>query len=154
APGALPGTPGLPLLDDPLGLAAQKRDAADLVAAASSASAHGAIQTTSPVVDFATSTIIFGESTLARTENGVTAHLSASGLPPGVYTFWMAVDAPGSPRAAGRLAGHVVGESGIANFAGHVSVGDIVGNPSIPGLVGTLQDPLHATITLVVRSHG
>src|SRR5262245_57150571 len=94
APGALPGTPGLPLLDDPLGLAAQKRDAADLAAAASSASAHGAIQTTSPVVDFATRTIIFGESTLTRTENGVTAHLSASGLAAGVYTFWMRVDDP------------------------------------------------------------
>src|SRR5262249_51696517 len=113
-----------------------------------------AIRTTSPVVDFATRRVTFGESTLIRTDHGLTAQLHASGLTPGVYTFWMRVDAPGFPSAAGRLAGHVVGQSGIANFAGHVNVGDIVGNPSIPGFEGTLHDPLHATITLVVRSHG
>jgi hypothetical protein len=113
-----------------------------------------AIRTTSPVVDFATQSVVFGESTVTRTENGITAHLTVSGLAPGVYTFWMRVDAPGAPPAAGRLAGHVVGQSGNATFSGHVSTGDIVGNPSIPGLEGTLQDPLHAQITLVVRSHG
>jgi len=115
---------------------------------------HGVITTTSPVVDFPTGSIVFGESTVMRTENGITAHLTATGLPPGVYTFWMRVDAPGMAPAAGRLNGHVVGESGNVNFSGHVNVGDIVGDPSIPGLVGTLQDPLHSTITLVVRSHG
>ena len=127
-------------------------DLAMLVAAANSD--PGVVTTTSPVVDFATRSIVFGESTVMRTENGITAHLMASGLPEGVYTFWMRVDAPGFPPAAGRLAGHVVGESGNARFSGHVNVGDIVGDPSIPGLEGTLQDPLHAKITLVVRSHG
>lgn len=113
------------------------------------------VVTTNPVVDFATRTIVFGESTVMRRENGITAHLHASGLEPGVYTFWMGVAVPGVPGSpAGRLAGHVVGESGIANFSGHVREGDIVGNPSIPGREGTLQDPLHATVTLVVRSHG
>ena len=115
---------------------------------------QGAVTTTSPVVDFATRSIVFGESTVMRTENGITASLTVSGLPPGAYTFWMRVDAPGVAPAAGRLAGHVVGESGNATFAGHVKTGDVVGNPSIPGLEGTLQDPLHANITLVVRSHG
>jgi hypothetical protein len=128
-------------------------DLALLVAAAAS-SQQGVVTTTSPVVDFATHSIVFGESTVMRTENGITAHLTASGLPPGVYTFWMRVDAPGVAPAAGRLDGHVVGESGNVTFSGHVNVGDIVGNPSIPGLEGTLQDPLHAKITLVVRSHG
>ena len=123
-----------------------------LVAAANSQ--QGVVTTTSPVVDFATGSIVFGESTVMRTDNGITVHLTASGLPPGVYTFWMRVDAPGVAPAAGRLDGHVVGESGNVNFSGHVKVGDIVGDPSIPGLEGTLQDPLHAKITLVVRSHG
>ena len=112
------------------------------------------VSTTRPVVDFATHTIVFGESTVTRTADGVTVHLSVSGLPPGAYTLWMAVDAPGLPRAAGRLAGHVVGEGGNLTFSAHLKVGDVVGDPSIPGLAGTLQDPLHATITLVVRSHG
>ena len=115
---------------------------------------HGVVTTTSPVVDFATGSVVFGESTVMRTENGITASLTVSGLPPGAYTFWMRVDAPGVAPAAGRLAGHVVGESGNATFSGHVKTGDVVGDPSIPGLEGTLQDPLHAKITLVVRSHG
>jgi len=114
---------------------------------------HGTVTTTSPVVDFDTQSIVFGESTLMRTANGVTAHLTASGLTPGVYTFWMRVDAPGMGPVAGRLAGHVVGQSGNLNFSAHVSVGEVLsGHPVLPS--GPLQDPLHATITLVVRSHG
>src|SRR5262249_6604104 len=112
-----------------------------------------AITTTRPVVDFATRRITFGESTLTRTAHGVTAHLHASGLTPGVYTFWMKVDAPGMGPIAGRLAGHVVGQDGILNFAAHVRVGEVLsGHPVFPS--GPLQDPLHATITLVVRNHG
>src|SRR5262249_47755401 len=107
-----------------------------------------------PVVDIATQSIVFGESAVLRTDDGISAHLKAFGLPSGVYTFWMRVDAPGVPPAAGRLDGDVVRESGNVQFSGHVKVGDIVGDPSIPGLEGTLQDPLHAKITLVVRSHG
>jgi hypothetical protein len=58
---------------------------------------------------------------------------------------------------SGRLAGHVVGESGNLEFSAHVSVGEVLGagndvNPDFPS--GRLQDPLHAKITLVVRSHG
>jgi hypothetical protein len=109
--------------------------------------------TTRPVVDFATRSIVFGESTLKRTAHGVTAHLTASGLAPGAYTFWTRVDAPGMGPVSGWLAGHVVGESGILNFSAHVGVGEVLsGNPHLPS--GPLQDPLHATITLVVRNHG
>ena len=118
---------------------------------------HGTVTTTSPVVDFDTQSIVFGESTLKRTANGVTAHLTASGLTPGVYTFWMRVDAPDGGIVSGRLAGHVVGQSGILNFSAHVSVGEVLGagndvNPDFPS--GPLQDPLHSKITLVVRSPG
>src|SRR5262249_55034831 len=148
APGSLHGLGHPPMLDDDDdGRPGQQREMDVLARTA-------AIRTTRPVVDVATQSIVFGESTVTRTANGITAHLSVSGLPPGVYTFWMRVDAPRAAPAAGRLAGHVVGQSGNATFSGHVSVGDVVGNPSIPGLEGTLQDPLHAQITLVVRSHG
>ena len=114
---------------------------------------QGAIVTTSPVVLFNDHSVVVGESTLIRTENGITARLSASGLDPGVYTFWMRVDLPGGGTVAGRIAGHVVGESGILDVAAHVSVGEVLsGHPILPS--GALQDPLNATITLVVRKHG
>jgi hypothetical protein len=113
----------------------------------------GVIVTTSPVVLFTDHSVVVGESTLIRTENGVTAHLTASGLAPGVYTFWMKVEIPGVGTIAGRLAGHVVGQDGILNFSAHVSVGEVLSrNPDFPS--GPLQDPLHSKITLVVRSHG
>jgi hypothetical protein len=140
APGGLPGAP-----EPPPELA--------YLAWLQAAQQQAATQTTSPVVEFSNRDVVRGESTLIRTDNGVTAHLTASGLAPGVYTFWMRVDAPGVGPVAGRLAGHVVGESGILNVSAHVSVGEVLsGHPVLPS--GPLQDPLHATITLVVRKHG
>src|SRR5262245_11897952 len=124
-----------------------------LVAAIAASQQQGTITTTSPVVLFNDHSVVVGESTLIRTENGVTANLSASGLDPGVYTFWMRVDMPGGGTVAGRLAGHVVGQSGNLNFAAHVSTGEVLsGHPILPS--GALEDPLNATITLVVRKHG
>ena len=124
-----------------------------LLAGILAAQQEAAISTTSPVVDFATRSTVFGESTLMRTDNGVIAHLTASGLAPGAYTFWMKVEAPDGSTVSGRLAGHVVGQDGNVNFAAHVSVGEVLsGNPDFPS--GPLQDPLHAQIRLVVRYHG
>jgi hypothetical protein len=118
---------------------------------------EAAIQTTSPVVLFNDHSVVVGESTLIRTDNGVIAHLTASGLAPGAYTFWMKVNAPDGSVVSGRLAGHVVGQDGILNFSAHVSAGEVLGagsdvNPDFPS--GPLQDPLHSKITLVVRAHG
>ena len=146
--------PQLEALEDRFAPAALGWDGPPALGSAMAAgSSHGAVTTTSPVVDFDTQSIVFGESTLMRTANGVTAHLTATGLTPGVYTFWMRVDAPGMGPVAGRLAGHVVGQDGILNFSAHVSVGEVLsGNPHLPS--GPLQDPLHAKITLVVRAHG
>ena len=123
-----------------------------LLAGIFAAEQQAAIQTTSEVRLIADGTVV-GSSTLIRTDNGVTVHLTASGLAPGAYTFWMRVDAPGMGPVSGRLAGHVVGQDGILNFSAHVSVGEVLsGNPDLPS--GPLQDPLHAQIRLVVRSHG
>jgi hypothetical protein len=65
----------------------------------------------------------------------------------------MKVVLPAGGTVSGRLAGHVVGQDGILNVSAHVSVGEVLsGNPDFPS--GPLQDPLHSTITLVVRAHG
>ncbi len=118
---------------------------------------HGATRTTSPVVDFATRSIVFGESTLTRTDHGVSIRLTTSGLPPGAYTAWWVVvnnpdTAPGT-RTVGRAAGHVVGQSGNATFAAHLKEGEILqGHPTLSG--GSLQDARRAEIRMVIRYHG
>lgn len=116
---------------------------------------QGSTTSTSPVVDFPTRSIVFGESTLIRTEHGVTMHLKAEGLPAGVYTFWIPIFAPGgtSPIAAGRVAGHVVGEGGNLNFTAHLKEGEIIsGHPVFPS--GAIQDAQTQDIGMVVRYHG
>ena len=147
APGSLHGLGHPPKLDDDDDDRPGHRREVDVLARTA------AVSIPRPVVDFATQSIVFGESTVTRTANGVTAHLTASGLAPGAYTFWMKVDAPDGSTVSGRLAGHVVGQDGILNFSAHVSVGEVLsGNPDFPS--GPLQDPLHAQIRLVVRYHG
>jgi hypothetical protein len=123
--------------------------------ALAAAAGEGATQTTRAVVDFATRSIVFGESTLTRTDHGVTLHLTAEGLPAGVYTFWVPIFAPGGtvPIAAGRVAGHVVGEGGKLTFAAHLNEGEIIsGHPVFPS--GALQDAQLQDIGMVVRYHG
>ena len=147
APGSLHGLGHSPMLDDDDDDRPGHRREVDVLARTAADSPPR------PVVDFATQSIVYGESTVTRTDNGVTAHLHATGLAPGAYTFWTKVDAPGMGPISGRLAGHVVGQGGNLNFSAHVRTGEVLsGNEHLPS--GTLQDPLHATITLVVRSHG
>jgi hypothetical protein len=118
-----------------------------------------AIRTTSPVVSFADPTVVLpGPSTLTRREDGISVHLQTSGLTQGhAYTFWWGiVSSPGATLIGGRITGLVVGQNGKANVVGSLNVGDVVGEPPIPGLEGTLtsQDALHARIQVVVRDHG
>jgi hypothetical protein len=49
-------------------------------------------------------------------------------------------------------AGHVVGGTGTATFAGYLAVGDSEG--WVMGDDTTLEDALAATVTFVVRDHG
>jgi hypothetical protein len=151
APGALPGTPGLPLLDDPWGLAVQKREAADVASAAPSAAAQ---QTTQPVLDFVHRDVVLGESTLARNDHGVTMHLTIPSTAAGVYTAWWVIFNPGATGpVVGWAAGHAVGEGGHLTFAAHLNEGEFIsGHPVFPS--GSLQDAREATVRMVVRYHG
>lgn len=147
APGSLLGQPDL-------------TPGLDLLAGVLAARQQGAIQTTSDVIRISNGTVV-GSSTLIRTDNGVIAHLTAAGVDPGVYSFWMKVDTllPNGTTVtvSGRLGGHVVGQDGNINFSAQVKTGEILGagddrNPDFPS--GPLQDPLHSTITVVARYHG
>jgi hypothetical protein len=107
------------------------------------------------VVDFETRSIVFGESTLIRTDHGVTMHFTASDLPAGVYTAWMPIFEPGGtvPVVAGRVGGHVVGNGGELTFAVHLKEGEIIsGHPVFPS--GALLDARGEDIGMVVRYHG
>jgi hypothetical protein len=119
-----------------------------------------AIRTTSPVVSFANQSIVLpGSSTLTRTARGLSVHLETSGLIRGhAYTFWWGVvSRPGAALFGGRITGFVVEDPhGRAEIEGHQDVGQLVGNPPIPGEEGTLtaQEALHARILVAVRDHG
>ncbi len=144
----------------------------------------GAIVSTSPVRagDIQTDDVltwdgstVVGESTLVRTPSGVTMTVETSGIPDGhaVTIWWVVFNNPGecatAPCGENDLfvdavqadvlyaAGHVVGNSGQANFAAHLNEGDRSG--SIAGLFDLpdpqgLADAETAEIHNVVRSHG
>ena len=110
---------------------------------------------TSPVVLFFERDVVVGESTLVRTDTGVTMRLTAPGMPAGVYTAWMPLFHPGgtTPVAAGWVAGHVVGEGGDLIIVAHLNEGEfITGHPVFPS--GSLQDARGQDIGMVIRYHG
>ena len=112
------------------------------------------IRTTSPIVDFATRSIVLGFSTLTRTEEGVSIQVHARNLTPGAYTFWMGVTDPDGTKYGGRVGDHVVNGSGTANVKAEAEVGEIVGDFHIPGTplqAAPLRDPLTSTILVVLR---
>jgi hypothetical protein len=161
APGSLLTSSPAALIDISALLAAAQRQAADSAADSAADIAlvaqanQAATLTTSPVVDFATRSIVFGESTLTRTDDGITMHLTATGLPAGVYSGWIPIFNPGgtTPIAAGRVAGHVVGEDGQLTLSAHLKEGEIIsGHPVFPS--GSLQDARLQDIGMVVRYHG
>jgi hypothetical protein len=112
--------------------------------------AAAATQTTSPVATFAGSTV--GISTLIRTGSGLSFSLTTSGLQAGhaVTVWWMVLNPDGS-LSVQYAAGHVIDDSGAAEFGGHLSVGDTDG--VINGGPGLL-DAQRANVVLVVRDHG
>ena len=139
--------------------------------------AGAATQTTSPVVTIGDPTVVTGSSTLIRTSNGISMDLQTTELPAGdaVTIWWMVFNHPeacisgastpdptdprcgmadmGNPAADLSVlyaAGHVIGASGAAGFAGQLAVDDASG-----AIMGSgLHDPAGADVTLVVHDHG
>lgn len=94
-----------------------------------------------------------GTSTLTRTASGISLTLQTSGLQPGhaVTVWWMAAN-PDGGVAVLYAAGHVIDDTGTAEFGGSLKVGDSDG--WVMGDDTSLEDALQATVTLVVRDHG
>jgi hypothetical protein len=110
------------------------------------------IRTTNPVVDFDDHSIVHGSATLTRKHDRISIQLKASGLTPGVYTFWWGVTNPGEDLTAGWAGSRVVGGHGKTHFAADLSVGEILMLHPLSG--GSLEDPFHADIIMVMRYHG
>jgi hypothetical protein len=136
--------------------------------------AGAATQTTSPVVLMSDPSVKVGSSTLTRTDKAIAVDLHTTGLPAGdaVTIWWMVFNHPeacisgattGGPRCgmadmanpAADLsvlyaAGHVIDDSGVADFGGRLAVDDTEG-----AIMGSgLHDPAGADVTLVVHDHG
>jgi hypothetical protein len=134
--------------------------------------ASAATQTTSLVTTF--DGTVVGSSTLTRTAKAISLDLHTSGLPAGdaVTIWWMVFNHPeactsgatsGGPRCgmadmgnpAADLsvlyaAGHVIDDSGVADFGGKLAIDDADG-----AIMGSgLHDPAGADVTLVVHDHG
>ena len=132
------------------------------------------VDVTNPILD-----IVTGSSSLLRKSNGITVNYKTTGLTPGyAYTLWWVIwNNPqecliegecsdldfGNAAAVGvdvlYAAGHVVGNSGVGNFSGHLNAGDDSGSINdLFGLppAGGLQSgkTYSAEVHLVLRSHG
>jgi hypothetical protein len=148
------------------GIGASPQSSITAAGAAPAASAHSTV----PVHVFPTGPDVPGaSSTLVRSAGGVSIRLSTDGLAPGAYSAWWVIfDDPSAcvdgcglddlGVATGLYAtGHVVGSNGKANFAAHLSVGDLSGlDPSAPAIFAGpgLLHPFGADVHLVIRYHG
>jgi hypothetical protein len=112
-----------------------------------------AIRSTSNVTLISDLDAAVGTSTLTRTASGISFTLQTSGLQPGhAVTIWWMVTNPDGGVAVLYAAGHVIDESGTAEFGGYLQVGDSDGY--VMGDDTSLEDALQATVVLVVRDHG
>ncbi len=106
-----------------------------------------------------------GTASIVRTGSGVSVQVHATGLNPGdAYTAWLFTfddgDPAGKPDIAVNVAGHVVGGSGNATFAGRASEGfhAINGLTSINPM-GNIGDsffasPMGAVVEVHIVNHG
>ncbi len=99
---------------------------------------------------------IHGTASLVRTDDGVSMTFRTSGLPAGqpVTIWWIIVNGSGNVVSGQFAAGHVVGNDGVASFAGHLAEGDTSGcfHPLFP--CAGLSDARGQTIILLARVHG
>jgi hypothetical protein len=114
--------------------------------------AGAATQTASDVTQISDGAKV-GTSTLTRTNSSISFSLETRGLEPGhaVTVWWMAAN-PDGGVAVLYAAGHVIDDAGTAEFGGSLMVGDSDG--WVMGSDKSLEDALHAAVTLVVRDHG
>jgi hypothetical protein len=149
----------------------------DSLADGSSQAAQAAERSTTPMRTFPAGVELAGTSSLVRTDQGVSMTVRATGLTPGhAHTIWfVAFNDPGACTdgicdvqdvlanrgvpAVRFGAGHVIGDSGQANFAGHLAAGNTGGPPCAAGpALGScgpgLLDARTAVVHLVIRTHG
>jgi hypothetical protein len=98
---------------------------------------------------------VVGKASLVRTDGGISMTFQTTELPAGdAVTIWWIILGPNGPVSGQYAAGHVVGNDGVASFAGHLSVGDTSGcfHPAFP--CAGLTDARHQTVLLLARIHG
>jgi hypothetical protein len=98
---------------------------------------------------------VVGNASLVRTDNGVSMTFQTTQLPAGdAVTIWWIILGPNGPVSGQFAAGHVIGNDGVATFAGHLAVGDTSGcfHPAFP--CAGLTDPRTQPILLLARVHG
>ena len=119
----------------------------------SRAGAAPASRTTEPVTLKSDASAAVGSSTLTRTPSGVSFSLQTTRLSPGhAVTVWWMVANPDGGMAVLYAAGHVIDDSGTAEFGGSLKAGDSDG--LVMGDDTSMEDVLGATVSLVVRDHG
>ncbi len=99
-----------------------------------------------------------GTASIVRTRNGISVTVNATGLNPGnAYSMWYIVIENGDEIVV-HAAGSVVGGSGNASFASHLSTGPIGAVNGTTILVNdgdkSFDDPLGALVILHVVDHG
>jgi hypothetical protein len=102
---------------------------------------------------------VLGTASLVRTGDAISMTFRTSGIPAGeAVTIWWIILDNGAPVSAQFAAGHVVGGSGVATFAGHLAEGDTSGcfSPEFTAAVGCdgLTDAQGQTVLLLARFHG
>lgn len=98
---------------------------------------------------------VVGTATLVRTDHAVSMTFQTTELPAGdAVTVWWILLGPNGPVSGQFAAGHVVGQDGVATFAGHLAEGDTSGcfHPLFP--CAGLTDARNQPILLLARVHG
>lgn len=98
---------------------------------------------------------VVGEASLVRTDSGISMTFRSTGLPAGEpVTIWWILIEDGALSSGQFAAGHVIGNDGVGNFAGHLAEGDTSGcfHPAFP--CAGLKDSTTATVILLARVHG
>jgi hypothetical protein len=100
---------------------------------------------------------VHGTASLVRRDDGISMTFRTSGLPAGeaVTIWWIIVDPATGGVVSGQFAaGHVVGENGVASFAGSLREGDTSGcfHPDFP--CAGLSDARGQVVVLLARVHG